>query len=72
MVLDVVNESLESWLLDVSRQGSGDDITLGIICRTDILEKKGIPQTIKKAISKKLEHSISQETPTHVHLSPIN
>ena len=38
--LDVVNASLESWLLDVSRQGSGDDITLGIICRTDILEKK--------------------------------
>ncbi|MGD0917813.1 MAG: PP2C family serine/threonine-protein phosphatase [Thermodesulfobacteriota bacterium] len=35
--LDKVNESLESWLVDASRQGSGDDITLGIICRMDVL-----------------------------------
>lgn len=30
---DMVSANLESWLLDASRKGSGDDITLGIMCR---------------------------------------
>lgn len=37
--LDKVNESLETWLTEASQVGSGDDITLGIICRMDILEE---------------------------------
>jgi hypothetical protein len=35
--LDAVHESLESWLSEASRNGSGDDITVGILCRTDAL-----------------------------------
>jgi WD40 repeat protein/serine/threonine protein phosphatase PrpC len=37
--LDKVNESLETWLTEASQAGSGDDITLGIICRMDALKE---------------------------------
>lgn len=33
--LGLVDENLESWLDDFSRDGSGDDISLGILCRAD-------------------------------------
>ena len=36
--LDAVYEGLETWLTEASQDGSGDDITLGIICRTDGLK----------------------------------
>jgi hypothetical protein len=42
--LDSVNDSLETWLNEASQVGSGDDITLGIICRTDAL-KEAPPKT---------------------------
>ena len=31
-----VQANLETWLSGASQAGSGDDITLGILCRTDI------------------------------------
>ncbi|MBD0371118.1 MAG: protein phosphatase 2C domain-containing protein [Pyrinomonadaceae bacterium] len=36
--LSQVKENMEAWLLDSTRAGSGDDITLGIICRTDVTQ----------------------------------
>ncbi len=33
--LDAVNNNLEQWLAEASQAGSGDDVTLGIICCTD-------------------------------------
>ena len=36
--LDKVDECMETWLSETSKKGSGDDITLGIICRTDALK----------------------------------
>lgn len=33
-----VDNGLAAWLDDASRSGSGDDVTLGIICRKDIAE----------------------------------
>ncbi len=38
--LDKVNDHLEAWLDETSRIGSGDDITLGVVCRMDIFQKK--------------------------------
>lgn len=38
--LDAVESSVEGWLNDASQQGSGDDITLGILCRIDALLRK--------------------------------
>ena len=35
---DFVNESLKGWLEEATRAGSGDDTTLGIICRMDALK----------------------------------
>lgn len=37
--LGEVNRNLQTWLLEASQTGSGDDITLGIICRMDALDK---------------------------------
>jgi hypothetical protein len=34
--LDYVGEGLTAWLEDASHTGSGDDVTLGIICRQDV------------------------------------
>ncbi len=34
--LEAVSAKLEGWLNEASEQGSGDDITLGIICRADM------------------------------------
>ena len=36
---DFVNESLKGWLEEATHKGSGDDTTLGIICRMDALRK---------------------------------
>ncbi len=36
---DFVNENLKGWLEEATRMGSGDDTTLGIICRMDALKK---------------------------------
>ena len=36
---DAVNESLTKWLDEASEMGSGDDTTLGIICRMDALKE---------------------------------
>jgi hypothetical protein len=33
--LERVSKEMEGWLRDASREGSGDDITLGIICRVE-------------------------------------
>lgn len=38
--LDAVSASLETWLTEASQEGSGDDVTLGILCRVDALEKE--------------------------------
>jgi hypothetical protein len=36
--LDVVQESIDGWLAEASEKGSGDDITLGLICRCDAMQ----------------------------------
>ncbi len=36
---DFIDESLKGWLEEATRTGSGDDTTLGIICRMDALKK---------------------------------
>jgi serine/threonine protein phosphatase PrpC len=37
--LDGVSQNLETWLSEASAAGSGDDITLAIICRADALRR---------------------------------
>lgn len=37
--IDYVNSNLESWLVDASQTGSGDDITVGLICNVKSLER---------------------------------
>jgi hypothetical protein len=38
--LDKVRDNLEGWLTEASQAGSGDDITLGILCRLDAVYGK--------------------------------
>jgi len=37
---DAVNRGVKSWLEEATRMGSGDDCTLGIICRMEALEQR--------------------------------
>jgi hypothetical protein len=37
--IDAVDASLAAWLGEASRLGSGDDVTLGVICRLDAVER---------------------------------
>ena len=37
---DSINASLKGWLEEATRSGSGDDCTLGLVCRMDALAKK--------------------------------
>jgi serine/threonine protein phosphatase PrpC len=38
--LESISENLETWLAEASQVGSGDDVTLGLICRMDALQAK--------------------------------
>jgi serine/threonine protein phosphatase PrpC len=40
---DTVNRSVKSWLEEATKLGSGDDCTLGIICRMDALKPVAAP-----------------------------
>ncbi len=40
---DLVNRSVKGWLEEATRLGSGDDCTLGIICRMDALQSSTNP-----------------------------
>jgi len=42
---DAVNRGVKGWLEEATRMGSGDDCTLGIICRLDSLEKRDAPDS---------------------------
>ncbi len=37
--LDEVDSNLETWLAEASHAGSGDDTTLAIICRMEVLKE---------------------------------
>ena len=41
---DYVNENLKGWLEEATRVGSGDDTTLGIICRMNALKKEVVTE----------------------------
>ena len=36
---DRIERELETWLSEASRQGSGDDATLGIVCRQAVIKR---------------------------------
>lgn len=54
--LDTVNEEMKTWLTEVSQKGSGDDITLGILCRMNALELPagGVPTPIVEEVAENL------------------
>jgi hypothetical protein len=58
---DFVNESLKGWLEEATRMGSGDDTTLGIICRMNALRK---PEAIGAAETSTVSAATSPVKPT--------
>jgi serine/threonine protein phosphatase PrpC len=46
---DFVNDNLKAWLEEATRMGSGDDTTVGLICRMDALKKPEAASTTKVA-----------------------
>jgi hypothetical protein len=45
--LEAVQKNLPIWLSEASQAGSGDDITLGILCRADILPGQGSSDAVE-------------------------
>lgn len=43
--LEEIKSNLSSWLSEASQIGSGDDITLGILCRMDAFNNLDVPQS---------------------------
>ncbi len=60
--LEAVNENLEGWLTEATQAGSGDDITLGLLCR-----EAALPSAEERALLKQLltaaEAAQQAETP---------
>lgn len=46
--IDAVQSKLESWLTEASESGSGDDITLGIMCRIGAFTQSTLPKNINE------------------------
>lgn len=48
---DAVNRSVQGWLEEATRMGSGDDCTLGIICRMSALKPSSVAEPISVEIN---------------------
>src|SRR5579863_2170676 len=46
--LEKVASNLQGWLSEATQSGSGDDITLGILCRKDALPELDLPQSVEQ------------------------
>ncbi|HJR08856.1 MAG TPA: PP2C family serine/threonine-protein phosphatase [Pyrinomonadaceae bacterium] len=70
--LDMVNEHLESWLTESTYAGSGDDITVGLICSEETFEARAAresrPSSLKKRSAKDQEFDQSE---VEVHDAPV-
>jgi hypothetical protein len=70
--LSEVDKNLKSWLKEVSEKGSGDDITMGIICRADMQKTPFLePPSVQKP--EIIEESINTNLvkPKQLHLESI-
>ena len=65
--LEAVRESLETWLSEASQAGSGDDITLGILCRADVLSQSTEETQLAES---QLDTSESQAAGANISLGP--
>lgn len=59
--LEEVKENLSGWLSEATRDGSGDDITLGMLCRVDTLTEFVSSQSTKHIIQLELNDSVEEE-----------
>lgn len=44
--IEYVRKLLKGWLAEASQQGSGDDVTLGVLCRTAAVQREAAPAPI--------------------------
>jgi hypothetical protein len=58
---DVVNRSVRGWLEEATQLGSGDDCTLGIVCRMDALQRAADSPAIP--VKEGVQQPASQEAP---------
>lgn len=66
--LEAVRERLEEWLLDTSKEGSGDDITLGIIQRLSADDPEGLPKIVARTHRAALDsYEKVQHMQTEIH-----
>lgn len=52
--LEEIDSNLQGWLTEATQSGSGDDITLGILCRKDALPERDLPQLVEQELPHQL------------------
>jgi hypothetical protein len=55
--MDMVRDHLESWLTESTYAGSGDDVTLGLICSEDAIASKSAPASRASILKKQSEQA---------------
>jgi hypothetical protein len=55
--LDTVNDHLESWLAESTYAGSGDDVTVGLICSEDALKPSAAQESRQSTLKRQSEQS---------------
>jgi serine/threonine protein phosphatase PrpC len=65
--LDEVDSNLETWLAEASHAGSGDDTTLAIICRVEVMKK---PEGSMPGKQEVVETGVQPEAIGQLPLSP--
>jgi hypothetical protein len=70
--LEEIRSNLAGWLSEATQRGSGDDITLGILCRMDAFAKLASPEPVEQEEQTKGEDLESDPQSGHCHesLSP--
>lgn len=64
--LESISDNLEIWLTEASQAGSGDDISLGIICRMDALAKVENQDMAADSVTENVESSVNETTTSNV------
>ena len=70
--IDAVNGRLQTWLTELTQRGSGDDISLGIICRPEVLRRVGVARRLQQANARSGTAPAGSDYPPSWPVSPAS
>ena len=70
--IEAVNGKLHAWLTELTQRGSGDDISLGIVCRPEVLRRAGAARRSRQANARSGTTVAESDYPASWPLSPAS